>query len=239
MSSTASTPGGDPRRPEPAAGADATGAAQPAEHAAAPAPAEADPGAHSTRLDDGTVVTWQSWSLGDRRGSGGRAVAPILAEDREVAEYARVGGEESIATAEGAWALQAADGRLDATLPDGRAFVAEAADKPRFSRAKRITVDFGEGAGEPLAILCESQQHYVIEDAAGGKLGQFTGASHGVRRAEIQYDTPAGRALPEERKIFLSWVARRVLEARMVSTTWVLTLVLLLLIAYLAYIWML
>ncbi|MDO5731632.1 hypothetical protein [Corynebacterium sphenisci] len=237
MSSTASTPGGDPRRPEPAAGAaDATGAAQPAEHTA---PAEADPGAHSTRLDDGTVVSWQSWSLGERRDSGGREVTPILAEDREVAEYARVGGEESIATAEGAWALDAADGRLGATLPDGRAFVAEAADKPRFSRAKRITVDFGEGAGEPLTILCESQQHYVIEDAAGAKLGQFTGASHGVRRAEIQYDTPAGRALPEERKVFLSWVARRVLEARMVSTTWVLTLVLLLLIAYLAYIWML
>lgn len=191
---------------------------------------------HAATLDDGTVVRWESWRLGEEVKDGDKVRIPVIAEGVEVAEYVRVGPEEAIASAQGAWDLDVVgDGRLVATLPDGRVFTAGGKDRPKLARAKKIDVDLG--GDRHLFVVCEGSQNYVIEDARGGKLGQFTGANRGVRAAEIQYDTDDGRALPDEEKIFLSWVARRVLEYRMVSSTWILTVCLLLLIAYLVWVW--
>ncbi|MDK8768754.1 hypothetical protein QP932_09635 [Corynebacterium freneyi] len=191
---------------------------------------------HAATLDDGTVVRWESWRLGEEIKDGDKVRIPVIAEGAEVAEYVRVGPEEAIASAQGAWDLDVVgDGRLVATLPDGRVFTAGGKDRPKLARAKKIDVDLG--GDRHLFVVCEGSQNYVIEDARGGKLGQFTGANRGVRAAEIQYDTDDGRALPDEEKIFLSWVARRVLEYRMVSSTWILTVCLLLLIAYLVWVW--
>lgn len=205
--------------------------------AAAPQPELRDiDESHAAKMNDGTVVRWESWRLGDEVKSGDEVRVPVTAEGAEVAEYVRIGPEEAIATAAGAWDLDVVgDGRLVATLPDGRVFTAGGKDRPKLSRSKKIDVDLG--GDRHLYVICESSQNYVIENADGGKLGQFTGANRGVRAAEIQYDTPEGRALPDEEKIFLTWVARRVLEARMVSTTWILTVCLLLLIAYLVWVW--
>ena len=191
---------------------------------------------HAATLDDGTVVHWESWRLGDEVKNGHEVRIPVIAEGAEVAEYVRVGPEEAIATAQGAWDLDVVgEGRLVATLPDGRVFTAGGKDRSKLSRAKKIDVDLG--GDRTIFVVCEGAQNYVIEDERGGKLGQFTGANRGVRTAEIQYDTDAGRALPDEEKIFLSWVARRVLEYRMISSTWILTICLLLLIAYLVWVW--
>ncbi|WP_448852257.1 hypothetical protein [Corynebacterium sp. 335C] len=235
----------------------------------------------SVTLDDGTVVTWESWELGKPSHDGSRHVAPVLRDGEQVSEYVIVDDDEAIAAPGGVWRLDVEPGRLTAALPDGRTFATVAEDKPKFSRAKRISVDFAAAATEAPAddaaaaardaeaaraagaegadaeasatagptagavtpdevrILCETSQHYVIEDVKGAKLGQFTGASHGVRAAEIQFDTPEGRALSDDQKMYLTWSARHILEARMVSSTWILTVCLLLLIAYLAYIWVL
>ena len=235
-------------------------------------PKDAD---RSVTLDDGTVVTWESWELGKPRHDGSRHVAPVLRDGEQVFEYVIVDEDEAIAAAAGVWRLDVEPGRLTAALPDGRTFAAVADDKPKFSRAKRIAVDFaaaateapaddaagaardaadrpaeagaagGDAAGRVVGvpqaarIICEASQHYVIEDAKGVKLGQFTGANHGVRAAEIQFDTPEGRALTDDQKMFLTWSARHILESRLVSSTWILTVCLLLLIAYLVYIWVL
>ncbi|MBV7295779.1 hypothetical protein KRX51_07605 [Corynebacterium sp. TAE3-ERU12] len=199
-------------------------------------------GANSVELDDGTVVSWESWTLGEQEKNGETVTAPILRDGTAVAEYVRVGKQEAINSGGESWDVDQVDkARLIANLPDGRCFTAKAEDKGSVSRAKRLSVDFGTGtkADDSVVIVCESSQNYVLENTSGVKLGQFTGANHGVRHAEIQYDTPAGKDLPDEHKVFLSWVARHVLESRMISATWVLTLVLLLLIAYLTYIWML
>lgn len=191
---------------------------------------------HAATLDDGTVVHWETWRLGEEIKDGDEVRIPVTAEGAEVAEYVRVGPEEAIASAQGAWDLDVVgDGRLVATLPDGRVFTAGGKDRSKLSRAKKIDVDLG--GDRHLFVVCEGAQNYVIEDDRGGKLGQFTGANRGVRAAEIQYDTDAGRALPDEEKIFLTWVARRVLEYRMISSTWILTICLLLLIAYLVWVW--
>lgn len=231
-----------------AAGADAgagtdAGAVQPEAHqpdAVVPARSAATPREladdHSVTLDDGTVVRWESWRLGEEVRDGKEVRVPVTAEGEQVAEYVRVGPEEAIATVQGAWDLDVVgDGRLVATLPDGRVFTAGGKDRPKLSRAKSIDVDLG--GDRHLVVSNEGSQNYVIESAAGEKLGQFTGANRGVRSAEIQFDTPEGRALPDEEKLFLTWVARRVLEFRMVSSTWMLTIVLLLLVAYLVWAW--
>ncbi|MFC3849932.1 hypothetical protein ACFORJ_07110 [Corynebacterium hansenii] len=222
------------------AAAEQAGTSPEAPSAEAPAPAapqlrEIDE-SHAATMDDGSVVRWESWSLGEETKKGNEVRIPVIAEGAEVAEYVRIGPEEAIATAQGAWDLDVVgDGRLVATLPDGRVFTAGGKDRPKLSRAKKIDVDLG--GDRRLYVVCEGAQNYVIEDERGGKLGQFTGANRGVRSAEIQYDTDAGRALPDEEKIFLSWVARRVLEFRMISSTWILTVCLLLLIAYLVWVW--
>lgn len=185
-------------------------------------------------------VTWESWSLGDDKSHDKAQHWPVLAEDKVVAEYTRDGETDSIAYGEEVWQLDASkDHELKATQPDGRVYTATAKDRDRIVRAKLLSVDFG--ADHPGgSIVCEGSTNYVIENAATGtKWGQFTGASRGVRHAEIQFDTEEGRALSEDQKIFLVWTARRVLESRMVSMTWILTLSLILLIAYLAWVWIL
>ncbi|MEJ6020083.1 hypothetical protein [Corynebacterium sp. H113] len=185
-------------------------------------------GDHEVTMPDGSHVTWESWSLGDPK----KDRTPILREDQVVGEYVRHDGKDSI-EANGTWALQADENSLSGTLPDGRVYSATSADGKKIARSKAINVDFGDSSAR---IVCEGSTNYVIENDAD-KIGQFTGASRGVRHAEIQYDTEVGRALPDEQKIFLAWTARRVLEARMVSSTWILTICLILLIAYLAWAW--
>lgn len=226
---------------EPAAPADAAGAEPAAQATQAEQPTPARPMRepaedHSVTMDDGTVVRWESWSLGEESRNGKEVRVPVTAEGEQVAEYVRVGPEEAIATNEGPWDLDVVgEGRLVATLPDGRVFTAGGKDRPKLARAKTIHVEFGDD--RHAVVTNEGSQNYVIEDGSGNKLGQFTGANRGVRTAEIQFDTDEGRALPDEEKLFLTWVARRVLEFRMVSMTWMLTIVLLLLIAYLVWAW--
>lgn len=207
---------------------------------------------HSATLDDGTVVTWESWQLGTPSHDGPTHHAPIERDGEEVSDYVVVDKEEAIAAPGGVWRLDVGPGRLTAALPDGRTFQTVAEDKPKFSRAKRLSVDFAAAATEAPAgdadtsapgtdaarIICEASTHYVIEDLDGAKLGQFTGARRGVRTSEIQFDTPEGRALADEQKVFLVWSARHILESRLVSMTWVLSICLILLIAYLVRVWL-
>nr|WP_152663255.1 hypothetical protein [Corynebacterium xerosis] len=95
---------------------------------------------HAATLDDGTVVHWESWRLGDEVKNGDEVRIPVIAEGAEVAEYVRVGPEEAIATAQGAWDLDVVgEGRLVATLPDGRVFTAGGKDRSKLSRARRST----------------------------------------------------------------------------------------------------
>lgn len=201
---------------------------------------------YSVTMPDGTVVTWESWTLGPLRKDGDKSKNSVLRNGEHVAEYVRVGPEEAIGTESGVWDLDVLDnGRLLATLPDGRVFTAAGVDKPKLVRAKKLEVEFGRNdevlledtTPDGVQIICESSSNYVIEDLEGHKLGQFSGAKRGVVSSEIQYDTKRGKALPEDYKIFLTWVARRVLDARQVGSSWIMTVMFLLLIAYLAYVW--
>ena len=183
-------------------------------------------------------VFWESYSLGDGSREKSEQTWPILKESTEVGTYIRDEQGDRLNTPEGEWVIDAsANHRVSATLPDGRVFSTVAADRDKISRAKQLSVTFGPERPEGK-LVCEGSTNYVIENAkTGEKWGPFTGASRGVRHAEVQFDTDEGRALPEEEKIFLVYSARRVLESRMVSSTWILTVCLLLLIAYMIWVW--
>lgn len=183
-------------------------------------------------------VSWESYSLGDGTHKGSEQRWPILKESTEIGTYIRDDQGDRLNTAEGEWVIDAsADHRISATLPDGRLFTTVASDRDKISRAKQLSVSFGRER-QAAKLVCEGSTNYVIENAdTGEKWGQFTGASRGVRHAEVQFDTVEGRALQEEEKAFLVYSARRVLESRMVSTSWILTVCLLLLIAYMIWVW--
>lgn len=192
----------------------------------------------STESGETEAVTWQSYSLGDAESHGSEQVWPILKEGERIGTYTRNADGDRLDTAYGEWVVDAsADRRISATLSDGRVFSTTASDRDKISRAKELSVDFG-GAAAAGKLVCEGSTNYVIEDArTGQKWGQFTGASRGVRHAEVQFDTDEGRALGEAEKIFLVYSARRVLESRMVSTSLVLSVCLLLLVAYTIWLW--
>lgn len=85
----------------------------------------------------------------------------------------------------------------------------------RLSRAKRIDVAV---AGHPYVFIPETSKNWVVEDASGEKVAQFTQDHNGVRRAILEFEGET--ALPPTDVAGLAWVSRLVLEARkMVNTT--------------------
>ncbi|MDO4762427.1 MAG: hypothetical protein Q4A31_10950 [Corynebacterium sp.] len=124
---------------------------------------------------------------------------------------------------QGSWELKADKHSLAATLPDGRVFQATTGAKP-FGRSKRIDVDL---AGVSVAAVNEAGQDWVYVDSADEKLGQFSGGNNGVRKSITEFEESS---LSDEQKVFLSWVTKTALEAKMLSGTLVLTICLLLVI---------
>ncbi|MEZ2120835.1 MULTISPECIES: hypothetical protein [unclassified Corynebacterium] len=166
-------------------------------------------------------LTW-----GPRQTTDGNTKLSLALGDRDVAVFGTEPADNHSATVEGEeWRLSASkSGPLRATLADGRVFTATP-DKSRLARAKTITVDF---AGDAEAVLVnESRSDWVIEASDGKKLGQFSGANHGVRRVIVEMEADA--ELPLDRAVFTAWVSRKALEAKMISSTLVLTVSLLIL----------
>lgn len=94
-------------------------------------------------------------------------------------------------------------------------------NKSSFARSHEIMVDLGKRS---LKLINEAKSDWVIEDADEVKLGQFTGANHGVRHVVVEMEPEASLTKPEA--AFVAWVARLALEEKMLSTTWILTLTL-------------
>jgi len=68
-------------------------------------------------------------------------------------------------------------GGAKADRPNGASFSAHP-NKQRFSRSDEIILDLGQRS---LRMVNEAKSDWVIEDQDGTKLGQFSGANHGVR----------------------------------------------------------
>lgn len=90
-------------------------------------------------------------------------------------------------------------------------------------KAKRFVVHVGERS---IDFINETKSDWII-DENDVKLGQFTGANHGVRAVAVDFEPDA--PLDLHQRVYLAWLARKTLEQQVVASTWKLTLMLLIL----------
>ena len=82
-------------------------------------------------------------------------------------------------------------------------------------RDKHLTVHVD---GAPYAIVGETSKNFIIDDADGQKVAQFTSDHNGVRKAILEFEGET--TLPYTHIVALAWASRMVLEARkMVNST--------------------
>lgn len=143
-------------------------------------------------------------------------------------------GLERATVAGSPWAL-AVDNKQSAkaTLADGRTFTLIG----DLTKDKQLRADV---AGRVFMFINENSSNWIIEDATGTKIAQFSGANRGVRKAilEIVPETPDQEVdLSAEELAALSWFARMILESRLgrSSTMLVITLVAASILAILAF----
>lgn len=139
-----------------------------------------------------------------------------------VAEFADERGMTHIRFGGDTWTLSA-DDSSEACAQTGTGVWTVTANKEKFARADRYDIQADRHA---LSIIVESKHNYVI-DIDGQKAGQFTSQNRGLRNLHVQFEGP-GEKLPLDVQIFVTWVARRCMESRVVNTTWAWTIALLL-----------
>ncbi|AZA14052.1 hypothetical protein ACFPVT_07985 [Corynebacterium choanae] len=131
-------------------------------------------------------------------------------------------GAEQLLTVQGQaapWKLTGSkDAGLTALLPGGQVFTATGRDR-QIGRATVIDVDCTRNT---YVLLNETKQDWVIDDAQGNTIAQFTGAGHGVRAPSIEFRE--GVVLPDDEAVFLSWIAREALASKLLSSTASLTI---------------
>ncbi len=173
-------------------------------------------------------MNYTSWC--DRRKVKGEAVVHLHDEaDAEIATFPQViatdADAHSATVGSDTWRLTQTDKHLiAATLPDGTVYSADTGGKS-FSRAKHIDIDLG---GKAVTAVNEGGADWVYVDSADAKLGQFSGGNNGVRRSITEFEPDAG--LSHDEQVFLSWVTRTALEAKLGISTLILTVSLLLII---------
>ncbi|WP_376746523.1 hypothetical protein [Corynebacterium dentalis] len=101
-----------------------------------------------------------------------------------------------------------------------------------FKKSDRYTV---KADRHVIEIAAESSKNFVL-DIDGEKAGQFTSNNRGLRNLHVEFEGP-GEKLPLDVQIFVSWVARRCMEVRMVSSVWAWTLLMLLFIPFAVMYW--
>ncbi len=81
-------------------------------------------------------------------------------------------------------------------------------------RAKQIdAVIFGD----TFHLVPENSKEWIVDDAHGNKVAQFTQDHNGVRKAILEFEGETD--LPLEQVVGLAWVTREVLEARKMSSS--------------------
>ena len=150
-------------------------------------------------------------------------------------------------------------GRLSASGPDGQNFHADP-QSPRegkegqIGRAKCVALDMGSAetssadpasdsavASEPrgtsegvpaVNIVNCGKLDFVFETPDETKLGQFTGGNRGVRHVVVELESGQESAMTTEQQVFLAWVARMQLESQLVASTWMWTVLLIVLLPF-------
>lgn len=79
--------------------------------------------------------------------------------------------------------------------------------------------------GRGYLLVAETSKNWIIDDAQGEKVGQFTSDHNGVRKSILEFEGET--TLPPIDIVGLAWISRLVLESRkMVNTTGLIALLL-------------
>lgn len=148
-----------------------------------------------------------------------------------VAEFADERGVQHIRFGGDQWTLTADDSPVaSATTATGTWRATGEGSTFRNSQRYVVQADRHE-----VTIIAESSKNYVL-DIGGEKAGQYTSDNRGLRNLHVEFEGP-GESLPLDVQVFLSWVARRTMETRMVSSIWALTIVMFLFVVIAAVYW--
>ncbi|MCJ7858515.1 hypothetical protein [Corynebacterium kalidii] len=72
----------------------------------------------------------------------------------------------------------------------------------------------------------------ALDLANAEKIGQFTSENDGLKRVHVSFEGD-GETLPLDVQVFLSWVARHAMETRVLSSSWRLSIFLIILVPFL------
>ncbi|MEJ4112780.1 hypothetical protein ACGE24_03735 [Corynebacterium kroppenstedtii] len=142
-------------------------------------------------------------------------------------------------------------GRLSASGPDGRNFHADPESQRQghegqIGRAKRVSLDLegregsspAEGIQAVTIVNC-GKLDFVVETPDEMKIGQFTGGNRGVRHVVVECEPGHEDALTTQQQVFLAWIARMQLESRLVTSTWMWTVLLIVLLPFMLLVFLL
>ena len=165
--------------------------------------------------DGDTIV--EAWRFDDQSAAAGRTHATLINADGEVAAtVSSAEGLASVNTDDGAWDISAPEGGpwIITTAGGDQYTVSAADDVKKLTAAKKWDI-----AGPVnMTVTRETASAFVFETAAGQKLGQFTSADRAVRNPRIEFDTDEGRALDNDAKILVAFLARQLIRARTVAS---------------------
>jgi len=157
-------------------------------------------------------------------------------------------------------------GRLSASGPDGQNFHADPQSQRegkegQIGRAKRVALDMGNAetsSADPASdsagvsesggtsqgvpavnIVNCGKLDFVFETPDETKLGQVTGGNRGVRHVVVELESGQESAMTTEQQVFLAWVARMQLESQLVTSTWMWTVLLIVLLPFMLLVFLL
>ncbi|MGJ4109072.1 hypothetical protein ACN4DQ_10585 [Corynebacterium macclintockiae] len=105
-------------------------------------------------------------------------------------------------------------------------------DGKSFGKSERYEV---QADRHRVTIIAETKKNFVL-DIDGEKAGQFTSENRGLRNLHVEFEGP-GEKLPIDVRVFISWAARLCMETRMISSSWAITIALLLCIPIVVLYW--
>ena len=117
-------------------------------------------------------MEYTSW--GNRGKAGDTRIVHLFEKsDGDIATFPQINtGEATVG--EATWQLTSTPNTLTAVLPEGVTYTATVPAK-KFSRAKEITIDFGD---KQVQAINEGGADWVYVDATDNKLGQFSGSNN-------------------------------------------------------------
>lgn len=128
-----------------------------------------------------------------------------------------------------AWELTSTPEAGAVATENGREVV-NAAGSLKRDKAITVTVE-----GRPYNLVAETSKNWIVDDANGNKVAQFSSDHNGVRRSILEFE--GDTTLPYPDIVGLAWVSRLILESRKMINTNALIAFMLFISAFIVLVW--